>query len=34
LVPLHTVLIVGGSWILLLVLAVWNYRRQRDEDGE
>lgn len=26
--PLHTLLIVGGSWILLLILTVWNYRRQ------
>jgi len=32
--PLHTILIVGGSWILLLVLTVWNYRRHRDSDRD
>jgi uncharacterized protein (TIGR03382 family) len=32
--PLHTILIVGGSWVLLLVLTVWYSRRRRDEDGE
>ena len=26
--PLHTILIVGGSWVILLILTVWNYRRQ------
>ncbi len=33
--PLHTVLIVCGSWVVLLVLTVWNYRRDRGKgDGE
>jgi hypothetical protein len=32
--PLHTLLIVGGSWILLLVLTVWSYRRHSDGEDE
>lgn len=32
--PLHTVLIVAGSWVGLLVLVIWNYRRHRREDAE
>jgi hypothetical protein len=31
--PLHTLLIVGGSWVVLLLLTVWFYRRTRDGDG-
>lgn len=26
--PLHTLLIVGGSWVILLLLTIWSYRRQ------
>jgi hypothetical protein len=33
-VPLLTILIVGGSWVILLILTIWNYKRQRDQDGE
>jgi len=32
--PLHTMLIVGGSWVILLILTIWNYRRQSRGDGE
>ncbi len=32
--PLHTLLIVGGSWVLLLILTVWNYRRGSSKDDE
>lgn len=32
--PLSTILIVFGSWIALLALTVWQYRRHRGrEDG-
>jgi hypothetical protein len=32
--PLHTILIVGGAWVILLVLTVWNYRRHRNGNGD
>ena len=32
--PLHTVLIVAGSWIALLALVVWNYRRHSREGDD
>jgi hypothetical protein len=32
--PLHTILIVAGSWIVLLLLTIWNYRRQNGRDGD
>jgi len=33
-VPLHTILIVGGSWVILLALTIWNYRRHSGGDDE
>ena len=32
--PLGTVLIVWGSWVLLLALTIWTYRKGSDGDGE
>jgi hypothetical protein len=32
--PLHTILIVGGSWVVLLILTIWTYRKKSEEDGE
>jgi hypothetical protein len=32
--PLHTILIVGGSWVILLILTVWNYRRQSGKEDD
>ena len=32
--PLHTILIVGGSWVILLALTIWTYSRRSGEDGE
>jgi hypothetical protein len=32
--PLHTILIVGGSWVILLVLTIWSYRRSSRGDEE
>ena len=32
--PLHTILIVGGSWVILLILTIWYYRRTRDAAAE
>ena len=32
--PLHTILIVGGAWVILLALTIWNYRRRNGRDGE
>jgi len=32
--PLHTILIVGGAWVILLVLTIWNYRRRDGGEGE
>ena len=32
--PLQTILIVGGSWVALLALTIWNYRRGAQRDGE
>lgn len=32
--PLHTILIVGGAWVILLALTIWSYRRGGGEDGE
>jgi hypothetical protein len=32
--PLHTILIIAGAWILLLVLTVWKYttwKKGRDD---
>jgi hypothetical protein len=33
-VPVHTILIVGGSWVILLALTIWNYRRRDGGNGE
>jgi len=34
-VPFSTILVVGGSWVVLLALTVWWYRRSaREEDAE
>ena len=32
--PTHTLLIVTGSWILLLALTIWKTARWKDEDDE
>jgi hypothetical protein len=32
--PIHTLLIVGGSWVLLLILTIWSYRRGASGDDE
>jgi hypothetical protein len=32
--PLHTILIVSGSWILLLVLLVWKYKTWQDKEED
>ena len=32
--PLHTILIVGGSWVILLLLTIWTYRKRSKDDGE
>jgi hypothetical protein len=28
--PIHTLLIVGGSWILLLILTIWRISRWKN----
>jgi len=34
-VPISTILIVGGAWVVLLVLTIWRYRHSaREEDAE
>ena len=30
--PLHTIVIVWGTWLILLGLTIWSYRRRRDGD--
>jgi hypothetical protein len=30
--PLHTILIVGGSWVVILLLTLWRVRTWRDGD--
>jgi len=32
--PLHTILIVAGAWVILLALTIWNYRRQSGRNGD
>lgn len=32
--PLHTILIVGGSWVILLLLTIWTYGKHTKDDGE
>ena len=32
--PLSTLLIVGGSWVLLLVLAIWKYTTWKNDGGD
>jgi len=32
--PLSTILLVWGSWVALLALTIWRYRRTRDEEDE
>jgi hypothetical protein len=34
-VPLSTILVVWGAWVVLLALTIWWYRRSaREEDAE
>jgi hypothetical protein len=32
--PLHTIVIVGGTWLILLGLTIWNYRRRARRNGD